>query len=201
MRFLRLCLLCFLPCAAFGDAFSPPGMTAVAADARYVNVTGDTVIGDLTVTGDFYSNPSRAFAFLTEPSNTVVSVANQWYPVAGIFSNEVLDGFSTTTVGGDPAIVYTNGHVGRMAVRLLGNVACGNNNRTVSLALKLNGVAQTNLNSTSSVRCATAGEPYQIYNFGVPMVTNGTTIQIIATCDNTETLTFSTFKAMIDIWE
>lgn len=160
-----------------------------------------TVYGDLTIIGELYQNPSRAFAYLTAPSNTIVSGAFAWTNVAGVFSNVVLDGFGTTTVNGQPAIIYTNGYTGRMDVTLIGEVAASSPNQVVYLSTSINGVANTNQGIRSSVKCISSGVAYPIANIGVPAVSNGTTIQIITTCDSAATLTFSQMKARMDIWE
>lgn len=176
--------------------------TADGTTRMVIDSDGDSAFyGNVTATGYIEDKPCRAYAYLTAPSNTTIASAGTWYPVEGVFSNVVLDGFGTTTVDGKPAIVYTNGYEGRFIVRLLGGVKSGTASDTVGLTLKINNVTNTAAGVPNYVFCKNAGELYSVQNFGVPNITNGTTIQIMTTADHTSTLTFEQMKAKMERWD
>ena len=80
-------------------------------------ITNGVHTGTVSVDGDEYTaaqvsgtiadniNQYGVYAYLTAPSNTVLSVAETWYDVAGVFSNSYLSGFTITTNG----LTYING--------------------------------------------------------------------------------------------
>lgn len=178
---------------ALAGGYAPGGLSKAEGDALYVSVDGGAINGYIV------EPECQAYAYLTGASNTAVTAGN-WAPVPGVFSNVVLKGFGTTLVDGDPAIVYTNGYNGRFVVNLLGGVKSSAASATVGLALKVNGVALTGDGVPAYCFCKNAGEGYLISNFGVPYVTNGTTIQIITTCDKDSTLTYDQMKARMERW-
>ncbi|NCU40138.1 hypothetical protein EOL73_00075 [Candidatus Saccharibacteria bacterium] len=200
-------IICLVAMCGIANAqFFPPAGVSTASDARYFQKTGGTISGDTEIDGklivsDYVQDkPCRAYAYLTAPSNTTITTADNWYPVEGVFSNVVLDGFATTTVGGKPAIVYTNGYEGRFIIRIQAGVRAPAST-TVGLTLKINDTVQSESGVPSYVFCRFDDQAYQVSNFGIPVITNGTTIQLMVSADDDDTvLTFDQFKVKTERW-
>ena len=152
-------------------------------DTRPLALSGPVgIAGELTVGGHIVEKNCRAFAYLVAASNTVVTNVPPYYaPVAGVFSNTVLEGFGGTTVDGNPAIVYTNGINDFYEVTINSQCSAPDNGTTIYVGAKMNGTAGNG--DVMSAYAKTGGESVNLSVNAVYFLTNGATIQLVCGSD------------------
>lgn len=194
MRVLAL-LTIFAAYLACADSYDPGNLTVPGADARYLRVTDE---GDLTISGHYYEHDCRAFAYLVSPATTTVTTAGTFYPVEGVFSNVILDGFALGTQGGKPAIVYTNRYAGYFEVCISSEAQVSSSDApaNVSLGLRVSGVDLTTGGMTEYLK--TGDEPQSWTAIALPPITNGATVQLTVTTDaDGDEVIFDEFRTSI----
>ena len=85
------------------------------------------------------SLPLGVFAYVPNPTNTTTVLADTYYPIAGPFTNTVLEQFSL----GVDYIEFTNHETVYVKVTYSGTFESDTNNTTITAAVKLNGVVIT----------------------------------------------------------
>lgn len=113
------------------------------------------------------------FAYLPNPTNTTTTLAATYYPIAGPFTNTVIEKFSL----GIDYIEFTNHETVYVKIVYSGTFQSDTNNTEITTAVKLNGAVITG--SQSSFKLKAAGDSGSVSAVVVVEITTGDQIQLV----------------------
>ena len=132
------------------------------------------------------------FAALTASADTTITTGGTYYPILGTFSNDPISGFELVV---DPAIQYKGTNTHYFEIDYHASVKATGNNRSISLGIKKNGVLVDA--SVMKGYAKTLAENIIISGTSVVQLETDDKIQLVCTCDASETLTFDSYTTTI----
>ena len=114
------------------------------------------------------------YAFLPAATNTTIVVAETYYPLAGPFTNAPRVGF---TIDVD-RLVYSGPSSRYFEIDYHASISLDVSNENVHLGVKINTSTPTGVMGTT---CKTAGEAYALSGTCIVYLSEGDTIQLVAT--------------------
>ena len=135
---------------------------------------------DIVTTGYLESKKSGVYAYLTAPSNTVVTAAGTNYPIAGVFTNLVIENFGAAT-NVTPGIRYLGTKTQYFEIDWATTFRADESSTTVTFAIAKNG--HYNSGSFMSGLSKTAGEHYNLSGTVVLELAEGDEVQLGLTSD------------------
>ena len=154
-----------------------------------------TLGGNLAVEGFVTGKKVGVFASLSAPTDTTITVADTYYPIAGTFSNDPLEGFVGATAY-PPGIKYNESMTQYFEIDWHATVIPDSNTTTVHFAIKKNGVLVTSSIMGSLLK--NNGQPYNLSGTCVIEMSTGDEIQLVVTADgNGDVLTIQHYTTSI----
>lgn len=135
---------------------------------------------------------SGVFAYLTTASDTNITVVDTWYPIQGVFDNEVSKNFTATDT---PAIIYNGLKDKYFEIDWHTSVSASDAGVTVHCAIKKNGVEVTS--SMMGTYFKNINEAYAFSGTTVVELSEGDTIQLVVKSDTATTATFNHYTTTI----
>lgn len=137
--------------------------------------------------------PLGVFAYLPNPTNTTTVLAATYYPIAGPFTNTVLEEF---TLGVD-YIEFSNGETVHVKIDYSGTFSSDTNNTAITVGVKLNGGIVAG--SVGVVVIKAAGDSGSVSGTVVVEITTGDQIQLVLQSDQAgAVITASTFTTSLN---
>jgi hypothetical protein len=148
--------------------------------------------GELWYYWDYDEKPG-AFAYLTSPATTVITLADTYQYISGTFENEPVRDFLTNA---DPAIVYKGEKTRYFEVDWHASVQANIASTTVSVGIKKNGTVVPG--SIMATLLKTSSEDQALSGTAVIELAKNDTIQLVCTSDGTgDQITFDHFTTTI----
>jgi hypothetical protein len=138
------------------------------------------------------NEPSVVFAYLPAPTDTTITTAGDYYPVAGSFTNEPILGWSFVTDHIEYDLNKPRCHL--FAISTVFSV--DSPLATVNVAISVNGTPRTA--TQQGTICKTAGDSYHISVIDLFMINSGDEIQLMLTSDGDgDVVTVNTFNVTL----
>jgi hypothetical protein len=152
------------------------------------------VTGNIKASGYINGLKSGVFAFLPIPTNTTITTAGTYYPIAGTFNNPVIENF---TVLATPAIRYDGTLTQYFKIDWHSTILVDNASTIITIGIYKNGSLVTG--SNMSHFCKNANELYSHSGTSVISLATNNTIQLVITSDGDgDVLTVNNFTTTIN---
>jgi len=137
---------------------------------------------------------SGTFAYLTTASDTVCTLADTYYPIMGIFNNDITENFTASTT---PALIYDGLQDGRyFEIDWHATISATSANTTIHCSAKVNGVDEPP--TTMGQYLKNANQPYTLSGTIVVALDTDDAIQLTVRSDlAANTLTFHHYTTTI----
>lgn len=154
-----------------------------------------TVDGDISATGFITGKKVGIFAFLAAPAVTTITTAGTYVPIAGIFNNDPIEGFSAATTY-TPGIKYTESKTTHFEVDWHAALEANLNNTEVKVTTAVNGMVCPDGIMTQF--CKNLNQPYNMSGTCLHELSEGDELQLIVTSNGSgDQITFDNFTTTI----
>lgn len=156
-------------------------------------ITSFEVAEDLNAGGYLTGKKAGVFANLGTPTNTTITVADTYYPIAGTFTNDPIEDFTAVAT---PAIRYDGEKVQHFEIDWHAAIKGDSNGITVHVGIKKNGTLVDS--SVMGTLLKFLGEEQALSGTAVVELEKDDEIQLVTTADgNGDIVTFEHFTTTI----
>lgn len=146
-----------------------------------VPITVDLSTGDLVSGGTLTGKKIGIFASLDASADTTVTTAGTYYPIAGTFNNDPVEGFAAATVH-TPGIKYTESLTQYFEIDWHASFSADGAGTTVMFGVKKNGSLIAS--SVMGQFCKNLGQLYALSGTTVVSLAEDDEIQLVLTSDS-----------------